>query len=203
MPQIGELQIGRDIGRDNRPTQTFIWSSCIKCGKERWVGYRLKTKRILSLICKECSQKSTGKILKTLNYKGGRQIHNPSGAMMILLKPSDFFFPMATRTSGRKALNYNASRYVFEHRLVMAKSLGRCLHSWEIVHHKNGIKIDNRIENLELTTNGSHSIMHSKGYRDGLQRGFEDGKNRKIQELNDTIEKLKKENVELRNVNRI
>ena len=164
MPQIGEIKTSRELGYATRGHR-FIWAACKKCGKERWVQIRKSSVfpemlQLASKLCKSCAGKNK------LCHKGKRlRIGDGEGYIRILVNKDDFFYPMVNK-DGR----------VLEHRLVMAKSLNRCLLPWEIVHHRNGIKDDNSLENLVLISGrGNHNTL-----------------------LNKTIINLQRENAELR-----
>lgn len=70
------------------------------------------------------------------------------------------------RVNGYRLVKTNSARsnchgYEFEHRLVIEKHLGRLLLKKELVHHINGVKDDNRVENLIVLTQSEHSKFHS------------------------------------------
>lgn len=59
--------------------------------------------------------------------------------------------------------NRNCQDYVFEHRLVMEKSIGRYLEPAEVIHHIDGDITNNTIENLMLFANrGEHRKFHGE-----------------------------------------
>lgn len=57
--------------------------------------------------------------------------------------------------------------WILEHRYVMEQQLGRYLTSDEVVHHKNGNRQDNRLENLQLMKFGEHSSFENSGSGNG------------------------------------
>lgn len=65
----------------------------------------------------------------------------------------------------------NSQGYVPEHRLIMEQFLGRYLDPKEIVHHKNGLKTDNRIDSLELMDSNSDHIKLENRYRTRNKKG--------------------------------
>ncbi len=58
-------------------------------------------------------------------------------------------------------------RYAYEHRLVMEAHLDRKLEPREVVHHKNGDRLDNRPDNLELFASHSAHMTHHQRARSG------------------------------------
>lgn len=147
MPQIGQVERGQIIGKDKG--SRYIWDSCSGCGFERWL--RLHGNGSMfnkSRLCRRCNAHTTrafGPQIKTWN--GGRR-RTGNGYVRILVRSSEFYYPMAP-----------ADGYVLEHRLVMAQFFKRCLLPWEIVHHKNGVKDDNKLDNLELLPHGKWHIV--------------------------------------------
>lgn len=61
--------------------------------------------------------------------------------------------------------NARKDGYVMQHRIIIEQSIGRYLMSNEVVHHKNRIRDDNRIENLRLMDKHEHMSMHMKERR--------------------------------------
>jgi len=96
-----------------------------------WVGKFLRRKGVLTSPVKMGGADHP-------SWKGGRQYCG--GYVRVPLSKDD---PLGSMTSP-------SDSYVLEHRLVMARHLGRPLRKEETVHHKNGIKDDNRLDNLQL-----------------------------------------------------
>jgi len=146
---IGDRKGTKEIGL--RGHGTYIWIPCSQCNKLHWV--RLAKGKPRCLICLSCALKNRTYIRPDISgdknpaWKGGREYIDNRGYKFVYLSKTDFFYPMTRQGC------------VSEHRLVMAQHLGRNLQSWEIVHHRNHNKTDNRIENLQLIQELQHNQL--------------------------------------------
>lgn len=140
---LGTVEKARDVGKNG--SYRYMWIACEDCEKQRWVVlYKGEPK---STLCKSCANRRwlTGRTRElSPAWKGGRT-KTVDGYVNIYLSLDSPFFPMTDCTG-----------HIREHRLIIAKQIGRCLSDIEVVHHLNGIKDDNRIENLVLSTNNKH-----------------------------------------------
>jgi hypothetical protein len=120
--------------------------TCIECGvRFNRQPSRAKYNNGHHLCSLECRSKwHSGK--NHHMWKGGIRLRKDGYIDIASSHVPDAYKPMIRSSQG----------VVMEHRLVMAQHVGRPLKSHEVVHHKNGIRDDNRIENLELHSAFEH-----------------------------------------------
>jgi len=105
---------------------------CKNCrGKDNCTCGNLKEKKANK--CKNCRPPGGNGI----HYEIGTKVYNAAGYIYV-------------KTQNHPRTKSQSNDYVFEHILVMEEYLGRYLEPGENIHHKNGVRDDNRITNLEL-----------------------------------------------------
>lgn len=144
MPELGTVVYGRFIGSSQKYTK-YIWYACEDCGKRRWI--RVLRGQPEKPLCRACCFKAE----RNPHWKGGRPLS--SGGYPLV---QCWEHPKARRQDG----------YVFEHMLVWERTHNQTLPDGYVIHHLNGIKIDNRPRNLIALPKGKH---HYAMYLQGLK----------------------------------
>ncbi len=114
-------------------------TKCLECEKEREFTYSKIRKGgglYCSVHCRAVVQGRDKRMEKHPKWQGGIR-HDKRGYILI------------KQETGNRG-------YKRQHRLIMEKYLGRKLEDWEWIHHKNGIKDDNRIENFAIVVAETH-----------------------------------------------
>lgn len=138
-PFLGEIRAGRRLSRNQ--WGRYLYTQCPVCKQNRWV--HIQTGR-MPLLCKSCRNTKYNKEhsgIKSHNWKGGRT-YNLKGYVKVICP------------NGHKPLQ---DGYILEHRLAWELSHGKQVPDGYAIHHLNGIKDDNRSENLIAISKPNHT----------------------------------------------
>jgi len=147
-----EHKMASELGLSPNKDYVLYKDTCYVCGGEVW-----HKRRDVGRACQKCNYQSKHRIgnFSTTGeghpqWRGGKRKRREY--ISITLPHDSPFKDMAYKYPKANCWRLE------EHRLVMAQHLGRNLKRHEVVHHKNGVKTDNRIENLELLPHQSAHI---------------------------------------------
>jgi hypothetical protein len=153
MTMIGEISRRDKQGLKGR--SKIIYSTCPECGKSRWVPIERPNQLCNFCFCKNHSQPIAchSKHPNQAKKQTGPGNHQWKGGTY--LQSNGYIYELATNSPYINMSNKDG--YILQHRLRMAEKLHRGLSIQEKVHHINGIKTDNRVENLELISQADHN----------------------------------------------
>lgn len=143
MREIVKLGSEIDTSMSKEP-QVYSLFMCPVCGQA------VKKIRRFGLKAKTCSTKCNGLSNRGID-RGNRRpyVKTKANGYIMIYAPNH---PRVKR---------NKKKYLGEHILIMEQYLGRYLEPCEVVHHVNGVKDDNRIENLKVMTVTEHKSLHA------------------------------------------
>jgi len=118
---------------DGRVKATYHENVCLNCGKVFVASHYT-----LMYCTRNCAPHASGS--ENANWKGGRRKHRGTGYIELRIE----------------------GKTVGEHRYLMEQHLGRNLLKTEHVHHINGDREDNRLENLVVLSQSEHNSLHKK-----------------------------------------
>jgi hypothetical protein len=196
---------GAAVARGKRKTE-WVKITCKQCGEEFEVTPAWARNGRRKFCSRECHKKgnyrpnrtgkrhkdssrkkmadaATGKFLRenSSQWRGGRY-YSKAGYVYVMV---DILTPEEQAFARLMLARKKNQKYILEHRVNAAVKLGRSILDSEVVHHLNGIKDDNRPENLVVQSRKGHSQAHRETERE-------------LRRLRERVKELEAENSSLR-----